>query len=167
MDNTKKNLFMELERIAEAVKKYGGCWYSKFEEGVKPYTVTDLMVCNNGCIGAVGYDSLYYSINSIYLDSEGRPIISEWACDGSLSGADDPMIMLNKDTWMYPAFMMYNIESGDSYIRDQQKMLEVYQQTLDGSEDAAPVAWINARRRIGGKYYGMSYTEIKEAIMAS
>ena len=161
---TKKNLMEELKRISEAVKKFGGCWYNQYNEDEKPDKITDLVVCHNGCIGAAGYQSPSYSINSIYLDRKGKPIVSDWSCDGPLRGGDNPVIMLDKDKWMFPAFMIYNIESGDSILVNEKDMLDVYQRTLDDADNIAPVACINASKRIGGCYYGMTLDQKLAAI---
>jgi hypothetical protein len=157
------NLLKELERIAEAVRKFGGAWYSKKNE-YPPSHITDLVVTHNGCIAAAGYNSYYYSINSIYLDNDGFPIVSEWSCDGSLSGSDDPAVMLDSKIWSNPAFMVYSIKTGEYTIRNKVGMLEMYQRTLDNDSSIAPVSSMNSRYRIGGKYFDLSFDEYIEAL---
>lgn len=152
--NTKKNLFAELERIAEAVNKHGGCWYKKYDASKPADSITDLVVCHNGCIGAVGFDSIYYSINGIFVDDDGHAIVSEWAVDGTLRHSDDPTIMLDPDKWMFPAYMVYSISNGEYIARDTESMLRVYQGTLSADRSCA-AAIANAHMRIGGKYFGM------------
>jgi len=164
MEETKKNLFEELHKIAAAVRAYGGCWYSKYNDKKDATPIKNLVVLDNGCIGAAGYDSYYYSINGIFLNNEGVPVVSSCSVGGALYGRDDPVILMDDKKYMFPAFLVYDIENDEYLCRDEKGMLEEYQKTLDDDRDIAPVAYSNARRRIGGKYYGMSWEQYKEAI---
>ena len=164
MEETKDNLFKELHNIAAAVRTYGGCWYRKYNSEKDPSPIKNLVVLDNGCIGAAGYDFYYYSINGIFLNEEGIPVVSSCSVGGALYGRDDPVILMDEKR-MFPAFLVYDIENDEYVCRDEKGMLEEYQKTLDDDEDIAPVACSNARRRIGGKYYGMSLEQYKKAVI--
>jgi hypothetical protein len=148
---TMNNLLTELERIAEAVQKFGGVWYGKKDEEA-PSAITHLVVTGNASIAAVGYSCHYYSINPVYLDKGGYPIVSTWSCDGSLKGSDNPAIMLDPEKWNRPAYMLYSIDTGEYSIRNKEEMLEKYKNTLDDTEGSAFASLINSKR-IGGMYY--------------
>ena len=148
---TMSNLLAELERIAEAVRKFGGVWYGKKDEET-PSVITHLVVTGNASIAAVGYSCYYYSINPVYLNNEGYPIVSEWSCDGSLKGSDNPAIMLDPEKWNRPAYMLYSIDTGEYSIRNKEEMLEKYKKTLEDIEEDTFASIINSKR-IGGKNY--------------
>ena len=161
MSETKKNLLEELHRIAAAVRNYGGCWYSiDYDSKNKkdPRPIRNLVVMSNGCIGAAGYNSYYYSINGIFL-IEGKPVVSCCSVGPTLWGIEDPIILMDEEKFKSPAFLIYDIENDEYICNDEKGMLEEYQKTLDADDDIVPVAYLNARRRIGGKYYGMNVDE--------
>ena len=160
-NKTRKNLFAELEKIAEAVKKNGCAIYIDNSEKIN---VTGLVVCHQGCIGAI-IDAPIYTINEIYVNSVGEACISGWAVD-SIGAAETIKDLFDPDNRYFPAFMIYDIETGKYFIKNTSSMLETYQRTLDGEDDIAPVACSNARRRVGGKYYGMSWEEYFQAALA-
>jgi hypothetical protein len=167
MAETKKNLFDELHKIAAAVRQYGGYWYRKYEADKEPRQIKNLVVLDNGCIGAAGHDSYYYSINAIFVNEDGIPIVSGCSVGPTLYGSEDPVSLMDEKKYMFPAFMVYDIETDEYICQNEKEMLEEYQRTLEDNDEIAPVACSNARRRIGGKYYGMTWDEYKRAVAES
>jgi hypothetical protein len=161
---TFNNLFEELERVAEAVKKFGGVWWSKKIEDKPTHQINTLVVTANGSIAAAGYNATMYPIHPVYINKDGYPVMSEWTCDPSLMRSDDPTIMLNPEKWRSaPAFMVYSIETGEFTIKNKSEMLKKYQNSLDDVREsneknsiAASInsiaASINSQYRIGGNY---------------
>ena len=166
-NETRNNLFEELERIAKAVKNFGGVWWSSRVEGKPAHQINSLVVTANGSIAAAGwYDVPMHEIHPIYINDDGFPVISEWDCDPTLmrksydAELDDPSIMLDPHKWRSaPAFMVYYINTGDYTVRNEAEMLRKYQNSLDDVRDGIEgvkgnsfAALINSWHRIGGKY---------------
>lgn len=153
-EETKKNLLAELKKIADAVKENGGACYL---DNNNTYEVTGLIVHHNGCIGAL-IDAPVYCVNEIFVNKSGKPCISGWALD-NINRGETFKDLFDPEKRYFPAYMFYDVQSGNYFIRNTLPMLEVYQRTLDFADDIAPIAANNASVRIGGRFYGMSYRE--------
>jgi hypothetical protein len=157
---TKENLLAELKKISAAIKANGGAWYT---DNNTKYNVTGLVVHHQGCIGALMDDYPIYCVNEIHVNNSGKACISGWAID-NINGRETPKDLLDPKKRYFPAFMLYDVETGKYFIQDTTSMLEMYQRTLDFDDDVAPVAMGNASSRIGGCFYGMSFSEQMEAM---
>ena len=156
---TRRHLFAELKRIADAVKEYGGAWYVDNGDFHKDASV--LYVSHSGCIGVTGLSGIH-SVNEIKISKkDGKPIITGWAID-VVSHMGDQENLLTPGRRMFAGYMVYDIYTGDYVIRDEREMLETYQKTLRDEEGIAPIAATNSMSRIGGVYYGMSFDQIME-----
>ena len=157
---TKENLLAELKKIADAIKANGGAWYT---DNDTKYNVTGLVVHHQGCIGALTDDYPVYSVNEIYVNNSGKACISGWAID-TITGGDSPKDLLSQEKRYFPAYMLYDVETGKYFIQDTTSMLETYQRTLNFDDGIAPTAMGNSSSRIGGCFYGMTFDEQMEAM---
>lgn len=152
--STKENLLNELTKIVNTLNNNGNVAYYEGDGD----TITHICVCTNGCIGALMYQQTpYYSINAIYVNDKGLPIISTWAVGGSVPGNLDPIKLIDmKDNLDRPfVYAIMDVNSHDMYVAEgyMDDMLETYQRTLDNDDSIAPVAVSNSFRRIGGVNY--------------
>lgn len=159
-EETKKNLLAELKRIADAVKENGGL--ATYLDNNNTYEVTGLIVHHNGCIGAL-IDAPVYCVNEIFVNKSGKPCISGWALD-NINRGETFKDLFDPEKRYFPAYMFYDVQSGEYFIKNTLPMLETYQRTLDLADDIALTAEHNASVRIGGRFYGMSYREKMEAM---
>lgn len=106
--------------IIEALRKNNFIAYYEGEED-RPNIVTDIAICNcmDVRIGAILDCGGPYSVNALYIDIQGRPCISGWACY-TVTNKNDIDNALEENRFS----AVINIISGVSRFKDANRYLE-------------------------------------------